>query len=248
MKKFWNFSSNGNVGELYIYGEIADSTWWGDEVTPAQFKADLDSLGNVGQLNIYINSGGGDVFAGQAIHSMLKRHTAHKSVYIDGLAASIASIIAMAGDEIIMPANAMMMIHHAWSYIAGNKDELRKLADELEKIDGVLRDVYAEKTGLDVDEIEAMMAAETWLTAEEAVSKGFATSKGEPKNVAASYTKEFMARYNNVPAELLSKTEPSNGDESQPVEEHIPVPEAEDNALAEQRDNFIRIKRKLIGD
>ena len=86
--KFWNFKAlDKDTGELTLYGEISNETWWGDEVTPKEFKADLDALGDINTLNIYINSPGGDVFAGQAIHSILKRHKAHKNVYIDGLAA-----------------------------------------------------------------------------------------------------------------------------------------------------------------
>lgn len=133
--KFWNFKAlDDNTGELTLYGEIANETWWGDEVTPKEFKADLDGLGEIDTLNIYINSPGGDVFAGQAIHSMLKRHKAHKNVYIDGLAASIASVVVMAGDRIFMPKNAMMMIHNPWTLGVGNASEFRKLAEDLDKI------------------------------------------------------------------------------------------------------------------
>src|SRR5690554_4888276 len=104
-KKFWRFKNatgDDGVGELYLYGEISDTTWWGDEVTPKQFITDLKSLGDIRTLNVYINSYGGDVFAGHAIHSQLKRHKATINVYIDGVAASAASIIAMAGDTIFM--------------------------------------------------------------------------------------------------------------------------------------------------
>src|SRR5690554_544642 len=122
------------TGELILYGEISDYTWWGDEVTPKQFKEDLDALGDIDILNVYINSPGGDVFAGQAIYSMLKRHKAYVNVFIDGIAASIASLIAMAGDKVIMPANAMMMIHNPWVFATGNANDLRKIADDLDKI------------------------------------------------------------------------------------------------------------------
>ncbi len=146
--KFWNFKGSGDKrAELLLYGDISDSSWWGDEVTPKQFKADLDALGDVAELDIYINSGGGDVFAGFAIYNMLKRHTAKKTVYVDGLAASVASVIAMAGDKIIMPENAMLMIHNAWAVAKGNKAKLRKIADEMDKIDGMLAGIYAARTG-----------------------------------------------------------------------------------------------------
>ena len=117
-----------------ILWEISNETRWGDEVTPKQFKDDLDALGEINTLNVYINSPGGSVFAGQTIYSMLKRHKAKVHVYIDGLAASIASLIAMAGDKVIMPKNAMMMIHSPWTFAAGNAQEFRKIADDMDKI------------------------------------------------------------------------------------------------------------------
>ena len=136
-----------------LYGDIASSTWYGDEITPKDFKADLDSLGDIQTLNIYINSSGGDVFAGQAIYSMLKRHSAQKNVYVDGLAASIASLIAMAGDKIIMPANAMMMVHRAWTVAMGNSNDFRKLAEDMDKIDESIITVYESKTGMKQEDI-----------------------------------------------------------------------------------------------
>lgn len=207
--KFWNFKAkDADAGELMLYGDISSSTWWGDEVTPKQFKADLDELGDIKQLNIYINSGGGDVFAGQAIYSMLKRHTATKTVYIDGLAASIASVIAMAGDKIIMPANAMLMIHNSWTVVAGNKERLRKIAEDMDKIDDTIITTYQAKTGIDADEIKALMDAETWFTAEEAKQRGFADEIETEKQLAAAADGGFfmlngqrfdLSRYQNAP-------------------------------------------------
>jgi len=152
--KFWNFQAKSeDTGELMLYGDIASSSWYGDEVNTKSIQADLDSLGSIKNLNVFINSGGGDVFASQAIHSMLARHAAFKTVYIDGLAASGASIIAMAGDKIVMPKNAMMMIHNAWTFVAGNKTDLRKMADSMELIDSTLIEVYAGRTGIDKADI-----------------------------------------------------------------------------------------------
>ena len=114
-KKFWSMTKPTNdSADLLLYGPISESSWWGDEITPKQFADDLEALGDVSEINVRINSGGGDVFAGQAIHSMLKRHAANVTVYVDGLAASIASIIAMAGDTVVMPRGAMMMIPGHW--------------------------------------------------------------------------------------------------------------------------------------
>ena len=249
--KFWNMTVSEDVGQIDLFGEISDVSWWGDEVTPTMFKADLDDMGDVGNIDIHINSGGGDVFAGFTIYNMLSRHKARKTVYIDGLAASIASLIAMAGDDIIMPRNSMMMIHNAWSLIAGNADELRKMADELDKIDGILRSTYVAKTGLEEDEIREMMANETWLTADDALEKGFATEVEEPVAIAACVDRTILNRYHHVPENLLEEEDLNNRGESEPVEViETPVEEEQEIAdapdtLEEQRKDFNRIRKKI---
>lgn len=189
--KFWSFKAAADdpkVGELLLYGVISSTTWWGDEITPKQFKQDLDALGDIDELKVFINSDGGDVFAGQAIHSMLKRHKATVTVYIDGLAASIASVIAMAGDVVRMPRNAMIMVHNPWAFMFGgyNAEDLRKMANDLDKARESILVTYEDKTGMERDELIKLCDAETWLTAEEAVDKGFADEIEETKQVAAS--------------------------------------------------------------
>ena len=204
-KKFWNLKAlDENTGELTLYGEISNETWWGDEVTPKEFKADLDKLGEIDTLNIYINSPGGDVFAGQAIHSMIKRHKAHKNVHVDGLAASIASVIAMAGDTIFMPKNAMMMIHNPWTIGMGNAAEFRKLAEDLDKIRESLIAAYEGHSALTRDEIISIMDAETWLTASECEEYGFCDVVQEEKQMAASIDKTLLKRYQNTPQAFLN--------------------------------------------
>lgn len=209
MSKFWNFVKNAdNTGELQLYGDISESSWWGDEVTPKDFKKDLDALGDIGELKVYINSGGGDVFAGQAIHSMLKRHRASVTVYIDGLAASIASVIAMAGDKVIMPKNAMMMIHNAWTWGVGNSADFRKLADDLDKINETIKTTYLDKaSNVDETKLIELMDNETWLSAEDAIKYGFADEIEESKQVAASLDMKFLNSYKNVPETLKAKKE-----------------------------------------
>jgi len=176
----------------------------------------LKSLGDISVLNIYINSGGGDVFAGQAIYSMLKRHPAQKKVYIDGLAASIASVIAMAGDTVCMPRNAMMMIHKAWTMAIGNANDLRKLADDMDKIDESILTTYQAKTGLEPEKLIEMVNAETWLTAEEAVVLGFADVIEESRQIAASIDKAHLtmnglsfelSKFRNPPRLALASAE-----------------------------------------
>jgi ATP-dependent Clp protease protease subunit len=205
-KRFWNFKAiDKTTGELTLYGEISNETWWGDEVTPKEFKADLDNLGEIDTLNIYINSPGGDVFAGQTIYSILKRHKAHKNIYIDGLAASIASVIAMAGNTIFMPKNAMMMIHNPWTVGMGNADEFRKLAEDLDKIRESLIAAYENHSVLTRDEIIEIMDSETWLTATECEEYGFCDVVEEEKNMVASIDVEVLGRYRNTPKVFLTE-------------------------------------------
>lgn len=187
-KKFWQFRAltTKNSAELLLYGPISETTWWGDEVTPKEFADELKALGDISELTVRINSGGGDVFAGQAIHSLLKSHKARVTVIIDGLAASIASVIAMAGDTVIMPRNAMMMIHNPWTIGIGNSNDFRKLADDLDKIRESMIAAYQSKTGMDRDELIALMDGESWLTADEAVEYGFADQVDQARQVAAS--------------------------------------------------------------
>jgi len=216
-KKFWSMKALDNkTGEVLLYGEISDVSWWGDEVTPKQFKEDLDALGDVETIKVFINSPGGDVFAGQAIYSMLKRHKAQVHVYIDGLAASIASLIAMAGDKVVMPANAMMMIHNPWTFAVGNANDFRKLADDLYKIRDSMITAYGSRSALTTEEIKGLLDAETWLTAQECVEYGFADEVEEAKELAASIDKKFLSRYQNIPETLkkvLDGEKPKNDDQ-----------------------------------
>ena len=162
---------------------------------------------------MYVNSPGGDVFAGQAIYSQLKRHKATVNVHIDGLAASIASVIAMAGDTIHMPSNAMMMIHNAWSIAMGNAKDFRKTADDLDKIGLSIQETYlAKATGLEKDKLVELLDAETWLTAQECMDLGLCDVVEEEKAIAASVQDlEILAKYKNTPKfiNITAKEEPT---------------------------------------
>ena len=205
-KKFWAFKAlANNEGELSIYGEIASSSggWFSDgtEVTPKGFKEELDALGDISVLNVYVNSPGGDVFAGQAIRTQLKRHKATINMHVDGLAASITSVIVTAGDVIYMPRNAMQMIHRAWSGIMGNARDFRKMADNLDRIDQSIEEAYLMKAkGLERDKLAELLDAETWLTAQECLDLGLCDVMTEEKAIAASVMDiEYMSKYKNTP-------------------------------------------------
>lgn len=190
MKRLWEIkqSASPNTLDLYIYGDVEGNgyDWLHDRVIESEtsanhFREELAKHPNVEQINIYINSRGGCVFEGTAIYTQLKRHAAHKTVYIDGFACSITSVIAMAGDEVVMPKNALMMIHNMWMGVAGNPSELRKAADDLDIINTAGRNAYMDKAGEKLDEAKLieMMDNETWLTAEQCIQYGLADRYAE---------------------------------------------------------------------
>ncbi|HBB5361089.1 TPA: Clp protease ClpP [Listeria monocytogenes] len=174
--EFKNSSENPEVAELYLYGTIGNG--WFDDITSSNVKEFLNTS-DVSQLNVHVNSGGGDVFESIAIHNLLKSHPAKISIYIDGLAGSGASVIAMAGDEIIMPNNAMMMIHKAWTVVAGNADEFRKIANDMDKIDHAVTESYTGRFVGEREELVTLLTNEEWLTADECMALGFCDSVGE---------------------------------------------------------------------
>ena len=184
-KPMWEIRQSANAGtlDIYIYGDVEGDSydWWKDEVIESEtsanhFRVELAKHPNATQINIYINSYGGSVFEGTAIYNQLRRNPAHKTVYIDGFACSVASVIAMAGDEIVMPRNALMMIHNMWMSAVGNAAELRKAADDLDVINTAGRGAYLAKAGdkLPEEKLIEMMDAETWLTAEDCITYGLA--------------------------------------------------------------------------
>ncbi|PKH62567.1 peptidase S14 [Shewanella sp. Choline-02u-19] len=189
-------AQNGNA-ELIIYDEIGG---WG--ITAKQFARDLQSLGKVSSITARIHSPGGDVFEGMAIYNIIKGHPAQKVCYIDGLAASMASVIAMAFDEVVMPENAMMMVHKPWGGTLGDADDMRKYADLLDKVEGNLVGAYAQKTGLSDDELHSLLASETWLTGREALEKGFADTVTDPLQMAASLNSKRLKDFTNMPEAL----------------------------------------------
>lgn len=184
--KFWELRQSATLPEelsLYIYSDVqGDYFDWCDgkmkksETSAEYFRQQLEAHPDVKEINVYINSLGGSVMEGVAIYNQLKRHPAHKTVYVDGFACSIASVIAMAGDTVIMPRNAVMMIHNAWTYAAGNAQELRKIADDLEVLNTASRQAYLQKVGdkLTEDTLIAMLDAETYLTATDCIKYGLA--------------------------------------------------------------------------
>ncbi|WP_455928796.1 ClpP-like prohead protease/major capsid protein fusion protein [Pseudomonas fluorescens] len=196
--------ARGSV-EILLYDEIGG---WG--ITAKQFAQDLAACGDVSQINLRIHSPGGDVFAGMAIYNTLKAHPARVDVYIDGLAASMASVIAMAGDKVYMPTNAMMMIHKPWGAQGGDADDMRRYADLLDKVEGTLVQAYVSKTGKSAEEIHALLKDETWMDGGEAVAAGFADQLIDPLVAAAQLKSKRMQEFEHMPPAASNLMNPRN--------------------------------------
>lgn len=170
---FWAYDETapGQPSVLRLEGPIASESWWGDEVTPEAFRDELEA--HPGDIEVYINSPGGDVIAGSMIYTMLKEHAGHVTVKIEGVAASAASVVAMAGDTVLMAPTAYMMIHNAATMAWGNKHDLQHEADVLAEVDKGIRNAYRQKTGLSERKLAEMMDEETWMSAPTAFVLGF---------------------------------------------------------------------------
>ena len=176
-RKFWNWIKNqdgsgAGMRTLFLNGEISDETWFGDEVTPGIFRDELNA--GKGPVNVWINSPGGDVFAAAQIYNMLMDYPYDVTVVIDGLAASAASVIAMAGTKVRMSPVAMMMIHNPATIAIGDSEEMKKAVKMLDEVKESIMNAYEIKTGLARDKISRLMDAESWFNAKKAVELGFA--------------------------------------------------------------------------
>ncbi len=172
-QKFWNWVKNEDTGEaeLYFDGPISTESWYGDEITPGLFKAELEQ--HPGDLTVWINSCGGDVFAASQIYTMLRNHKGNVTVKIDALAASAASVVAMAGDKTLISPTGMMMCHDPACIASGNKADMEKAIKLLEEIKESIINAYEEKSHLSRAKIAKMMSEETWLNAKKALQLGF---------------------------------------------------------------------------
>ena len=196
MKSWYTIRARASGAEVLIYDEIGA---YG--VTAKGFLAELGAMADDAAIDLRLNSPGGSVFDAVAIFNALKRHAGEITVWIDGIAASAASYIAMAGDSVVMPQNAFLMIHDPSGLVMGTAEDMRSTAEALDKVKGSLIQGYAAKSGKPDGEIAALMAAETWLDAEEALALGLIDRIAEPVKLAASFD---IARFRNAPAELTT--------------------------------------------
>lgn len=207
MKKFWNWARDADEGSrvLFLDGVISEDTWWGDEVTPKLFRDDLTA--GSGPVTVWINSPGGDCVAASQIYAMLVDYPGEVIVKIDGMAASAASVIAMAGSKTLMSPAAMMMIHNPLTLAIGDTEEMRKAIAILDEFKESIINAYEAKTKLGRTKLSNLMDAETWMNANKAIELGFADGVIEDaKRAAPTETYAFSRRA--VTNSLLDKVKP----------------------------------------
>jgi ATP-dependent Clp endopeptidase proteolytic subunit ClpP len=212
-------ASADNEADIYIYDEIG---YWG--VTARQFVNDLKALGDVTHINLHINSPGGDVFDGIAIFNALKFHGAAITVHIDGLAASMASVIAMVGNPVIMPENTMMMIHKPWGFSGGDANDMRDYADLLDKVESVLIPAYAEKTGKSTEEIAAMLEDETWMDGKKCLELGFADQVTTSLQAMACIQSKRIEDFEKMPKSIRNMVTPPRNTAQRDPQPQVPAP------------------------
>jgi ATP-dependent Clp protease protease subunit len=192
MRQWFSMKAEEGVGEIVIYDEIGKSFWGEDTISAKSFLDTLAALGEVNAITLRINSPGGDVFDGLAIHNALKNHAAKVTARIDGLAASAAGYIAMAADTIVMPANSFMLVHQSKGFALGTADDMRSLADDLERIDNSITATYVARTGMTTAEIKALMKEDRLMGAAEAKELGFADEVVKETKMAANYSLRLL--------------------------------------------------------
>lgn len=228
-KKFFSLVKEKQIATLNIYGDITSWPWFDTDVSAANLSKQLEALGDVEQIDVYINSYGGEVAEGLAIYNALRRHKAKVRTYCDGFACSIASVIFMAGDERIMNEASLLMIHNAWTYAMGNSAELRKQAEDLDKITQASVEAYKSHSSLSEEKIKELMNNESWILPEEALSYGFATTvdKTENENVSQS---AWLQLFNIIKAHQEKEDEEEQDKEEKSEEKEDPETDEEKEA------------------
>ena len=225
MKKYYSLANKDNVAELYIYGDITSYEFLESDVSSYNLSRQLREL-DVETINVYINSYGGEVGEGLAIHNSLVRHKAKVITHDDGFAASIAAVVFMAGDERIMTNASLLFIHNAWTMAAGNANQFRKEADDLETITAASIAIFMEHINITEEALKAMLDAEKWLLPKDALEMGFATSivgESSSKNASQSVKKTLFEMLVAQQAIVEPIPEPI----VEPIPEPEPVPEPE---------------------
>lgn len=236
MKKYYSLEAKKDKAVVSIYGDITSYPFDESDVSAFNLSKELEKV-TAKTIEVYINSYGGEVAEGLAIYNALKRHKAKVKTYVDGFACSIASVIAMAGDERYMYPTSLLMIHNAWTYASGNSADLRKVADDLDIMTSSSIKAYKEHANISEEEIKELLDNETWLTADEALEKGFITKIAADTKNNKSNQSARKAVYNM----LLNKLDNQDDDEKKSTEEGVDIEE-----LNEKLDNLIDKVDSLI--
>jgi ATP-dependent Clp protease protease subunit len=214
VKKFWNWARDADDNRiLYLDGVIAEESWFDDDITPAAFKGEL--LSAAGNITIWLNSPGGDCVAASQIYSMLMDYKGNVTIKIDGIAASAASVIAMAGTEVLMAPTALMMVHNPLTVAIGDSEEMKKAIDMLDEVKESIINAYEIRTGMSRTKLSHLMDAETWMSANKAIELGFADGvlDDEKRHGTEDVTYAFSRKA--VTNSLLNKVKPKQ--EKQPT-------------------------------
>lgn len=259
-RNYFSLEKANQTATINIYGDITSWAWEElGEVSAVNLSKQLEALGDVDKIDVYINSYGGEVAEGLAIYNALKRHKAKVTTYCDGFACSIASVIFMAGDERVMNESSLLMIHNAWTYAMGNSEELRKQADDLEKITQASVEAYKSHSSLTEKEIKKLMDAETWILPTEALEYGFATIIDKPENKNASQNaflqlfeiiKAYQAEDDDEKADDEGQEEPDDTADDTPEDEGEEATDDEakdDDPDDESKDNVETTTQKWSG-
>lgn len=222
---YYALETKGSEANITIYGDITSFPWLEGDVSSANLSNKLAALGDVSRINVFINSYGGEVAEGAAIYNALKRHPAKVVTYCDGFACSIASVIFMAGDERIMNEASLLMVHNAWQCAAGNAAQLRKAADDLDKVNQIALTAYKEHFKGSEDELQALLDAESWILPSEAVEHGFATSIVKPDSDKASQSARASFASMVLKARAVQEGTPVPEPATPPEPEADPAPE-----------------------
>ncbi len=258
-KKFWQFrnQTDSDEAELILYGDISNESWYGDEITPQQFSDDLNALGTVNNITVRINSGGGDVFAAQAIGNRLEQHAAFVTAKIDGLCASAATIIACHCNKVVAANDSVYMVHPVKMGMFGFADEaeLNKRIDALKVIRDSIVSLYARKTGRPEDEVGALMDASAWLTGEQAKDEGFVDELAYDTAANSYENRNGMLFVNKVSMNMLFDEAPgfirehsantgnniTNTTQQEEEEEGMPI-----NSAEELRNEYPELVNQII--
>lgn len=219
-RKFWNWVRDDTGRTLHLNGEISDETWYGDEVTPQLFREELEA--GEGDITVWINSPGGDVFAAAQIYNLLMDYKGHVTVKIDGLAASAASVIAMAGTEVLMSPVAMMMIHNPMTVAIGDSQEMQRAIEMLAEVKESIINAYELKSGLSRSKLSRLMDAESWFNAKKAIELGFADQilfKDEAAEESSEAFEAVLFSRAAVTNQLLAKLIPPVPEPKTPIEQ-----------------------------